>query len=73
MAQRPPFMRANDRAGGRRRDRVAIRHLDAVTEANLPAETPAALDQNGVVAEADDGFSYPAVTEVVRLEIQPVE
>lgn len=26
-------------------------------------------DQNGVVAEAHDGFAYPAVAEVIRLEI----
>jgi hypothetical protein len=27
-------------------------------------------DQNGVVAEANDGFTYPAVAEVIKLEIR---
>jgi len=29
--------------------------------------------QNGVVAEANDGFAYPAVAEVIRLEIKVAE
>jgi hypothetical protein len=28
-------------------------------------------DQNGFVSEAQDGFDYPAVREVIRLEIRP--
>ena len=30
-------------------------------------------DQNGVVAEARDGFTYPAVSDVIRIDIQPAE
>jgi len=30
-------------------------------------------DQNGVVAEANDGFAYPAAGEVIRLEVKVAE
>lgn len=30
-------------------------------------------DQNGVVAEANDGFAYPAVADVIRLEVKVAE
>lgn len=30
-------------------------------------------DQHGIVAEANDGFTYPAVAEVIRLEVKVAE
>jgi hypothetical protein len=60
---------------------ASVRLFDAGTEADqqpgagadqAPRQKAAnqGADQNGVVTEADDGFAYPAVAEVIRLEVK---
>ena len=63
---------------------AAIRLFDAGTEIDqqpgagadqAPRQTSAdqGAAQNGVVAEANDGFTYPAVADVIRVEIRVTE
>lgn len=62
---------------------TAIRLFDAGTEVDqlpgagadqAPRQKGAnqGADQNGVIAEAHDGFAYPSVADVIRLEIRPM-
>jgi len=63
---------------------AAVRLFDAGTEIDqqpgagadqAPRQKSAnqGADQNGVVAMAADGFAYPQVADVIRVEIRPAE